>query len=76
MFYILDFQEQGLGRIFWYAYSDSPVKFKTLHEIDEEQWEYLSIGLEAFHTYKEAREKYPFLPNTFVPPTKLYIRWT
>lgn len=71
-YYVIDWQEQGIGRRLYCAPTEETLKslFST-----EEEWNYFKLGMEVFPSYTEARYKYTVLPNTLNPPSEVKIIW-
>lgn len=74
-YYVINYSEQGVGRIFWYSEGHEPESLKTDHGIEDEAWEYFKLGIEEYATYKDVCEVYSFMPRTLFPPDHMYIRW-
>ncbi|MFA5626129.1 MAG: hypothetical protein WC965_01425 [Thiohalomonadaceae bacterium] len=75
MYYVIDYLEQGVGRLFWYAAGDSPRAIKTAFEMSDEEWDFFSVDVKEYVTYDALADAYSFMPKTLAVPAYMHIRW-
>lgn len=74
-YYVIDYSETGIGRIFYYSAGGSPEVLKNDHEMSDDFWDYMRVGVRVYDSYTELCDMYKFMPRTPNPPSHMHIRW-
>lgn len=74
-YYVINYSETGIGRIFWYSCGLAPESLRHDHGLTSEEWEYFKVFVEEYDEYRDVCDLYPFMPRTFFPPSHIHIRW-
>lgn len=82
VYYVIDYSATGEGRSFWYAAVPRAATdeerweaFAASFNETEEFWNYYKPLLYTYETYEELVQVHSFMPDTWLPPTSMHIRW-